>query len=909
MTAGDREGRAGPRGAFRLPRRGAQIDAQVDDELQFHLAGRLEELMAEGRTRAEAEAEVRRRFGDVARWRREAVAIDRGQARAGSRADLLDTIGREVRLAARSMLRAPGFSSIAILTLALGLGAATAIFAVLDAVVIRPLPYPAADRLVWLDHRVPGVGERDRWKLGMINYFDFRDHVPALGALGLYQEAMLNADVPGGEPVRVRGAFASASIFPTLGAGAAVVGRLLAEGDNAPGAEPVVVLGHDFWRSAYGGDPAIVDRMVDLEGARMRVVGVAPRGAVLPRSSVDVWLPLTMDPAQAAQVNQHTYSGIGRLRDGATVEQLTAQLQGRERQFVDLYPGVYSAGFMRATGFAPNVEPLHQHVVGATVTRTLWIIFGAVGLVLLVACAHVANLFLVRMEARRRETALRSALGASRGRLAWGSLAESLLLTLTAAAAGLAVAHASVRALVSLAPPSLPRLEAIGLGWPHVAFVLILALAVGVVFGLLPVVHGFADHGAIRDGSRGMTSSRRRNSVRGALVVGQVALSVVLLAAGGLMLRSAARLHAVSPGFDAERVLVLNVSMPSGDYGWGDYARAAAVHRTFQGELARVPGVLAVGATGVLPMSSADAPMCSGMGFEGAGADGGACVPMTIVSPGYLEAMRTPLVRGRAPGWDEVSGGSDGVVVSQALAEHFWPGQDPIGRAVMANTNRPPHFRVVGVAGDVRVEGLEKPPTEMVYFPMVPDSGLYMWGAARDVSVVVRTSSDDMASVLAAARRIMRDLDHAIVIDNARWMDDVVAASLSRTTLAMMLLSVAAAMALLLSAVGIYGVIAYVVGQRRAEIGIRLALGATAARVGREVVTGALRLALLGVAIGTVGAVATMRVLQSLLYDVSPTDPLTLAGVVATLLSIAALASWVPARRASRVPPMEALRG
>lgn len=534
--------------------------------------------------------------------------------------------------------------------------------------------------------------------------------------------------------------------------------------------------------------------------------------------------------------------------------------------------------------------------------------FGAVGLVLLVACAHVANLLLVRMEARRRETALRAALGASRGKLAWRSLTESMILTLAAAAGGVVIAHVALRGLLLLAPPGLPRLDAIHLGWPHVGFVVLLAALFGVVFGLLPVARGGMDTDVLRDGSRGMTSSRRRNAVRGALLVGQVAFSAVLITAGGLMLRSAARLHAVEPGFDAERVLVMDVAMPSGSYPWDGYARAASLHRTFQRELALAPGVAAVGMVDDVPMGSADGWNCSGMGFEGANIEGGACVPTGTVSPGYFEAMRIPIVRGRAPTWDEVADGSDGVVVSQALAEHFWPGQDPIGRAVKANTDRPPYFHVVGVAGDVRLDGLEKPPTEVVYFPIVPDSGLHMWGASINASVMVRTTTDDAASTLAAARRIMRDLDPTVVVDNARWMGDVVSASLSRTTLAMLLLSVAAGMAVLLSVVGIYGVIAHLVGQRRTEIGIRMALGASAAKVGRGVVLGAMRLALIGVAVGLAGAMATTRMLRSLLHDVSPTDPITMVAVAVLLLVLAALASWIPARRASRVPPMEALR-
>ncbi len=899
---------AGARRAFRLPRTGQQVDAQVDEELEFHLAGRVEELMAQGRTREEAEVEVRRRFGDMDRWRREAVSIDREQANQERRSDFVDTVKRETRQAVRSLLRTPGFSVVAALTLALGLGAATAIFAVLDGVVLRPLPYADAGRLVWIDHKVPKVGVRDRWQLGMINYFDFRDNVPALRSVALVLESPFNMAISGSDPVRVRGAQVSASIFSTLAAPSASVGRLFTDADNAPGAEPVVVLGYDFWERDYGGDRAIVDRTIELEGQQMRVVGVTAPGVALPQSAVDVWLPLTMDPVSAAQVNEHGYAGIGRLANGATVEQLQQQLDARERLFTELYPGVYTPSFMESTGFAPAVEPLHEHVVGPTVTRTLWVMFGAVGLVLLVACAHLANLFLVRMEARRRETALRAALGASRGRLAWRSLTESLLLTLTAAASGVVLAYLALRGLLALAPPSLPRLETIQLGWIQIAFVVLLAVVIGVVLGLFPVLRGSVDLGALRDGARGMTSSRQRNAVRGALVVGQVALSLVLLAAGGLMLRSAARLHAVSPGLDPERVLVIDVAMPQGTYQFRDYGKVAAVYRTFLSELGQVPGVVSVGVVGDVPMESAEGAACAAMGFEGANVDERVCVPKSTVSPGYFEAMRIPLVKGRAPTWDDLTGGSGGVVVSQALADHFWPGQDPIGRGV-TNTDVMTYFRVVGVVGDVRLDGLEKPPTEVVYFPMVADSGLYMWGAARNASVMVRVSSDDAASTIAAARRIMRDLGPTIVVDNPRWMDEVVAESLSRTTLAMLLLSVAAGMALLLSAVGIYGVIAYLVAQRRTEISIRIALGAPPSKVGRDVVLGAMKLAVAGVVIGLVGAVATMRVLQSLLYDVSPTDPTTLGGVSVLLLALAALASWIPARRAARVPPMEALGG
>ena len=907
MTGASNDRPPGARRAFRLPRAGGQVDAQVDDELRFHLEERVEELVAQGRTREEAEAEARRRFGDVGHWRREASAIDRGQARDERRADLLDALRRETRQAARALRRAPGFSVVAILTLALGLGAATAIFAVLDAVVLRPLPYAQPDRLVWIDHQVPLVGENDRWGMATVNYFDFREHVPAVAALGIYTSARLTVGLEGSAPERVRGVRTSASLFPTLGARPAL-GRLLADYDNAPGATPVAVLGHDYWRRRFAGDRAVVDSTVTIQGQPVRIVGVAPAGFHLPQEIVDVWLPLPLDPARL--VNQHTFAGVARLRADATPDVLLAQLRARERLFAELYPGVYSDGFFRSTGFAPAVTPLHERVVGATVTRTLWVMFTAVALVLVVACAHVANLFLVRIEAQRRETAVRTALGASRGQLAWRSFAESLLLTGAAAVLGLALAFGALRGLLAMAPASLPRLEEIRLGWVHVAFVVGLAAAVGLVFGALPLLRG-AELGALRDGSRGLTASRRRHAVRGALVVGQVALSLVLLAAGGLMLRSAWRLRAVPAGFDAERVLTFSVPLPYARYEWGDYAKVGALHRELQRRLAAAPGVVAVGGAASLPMESDG---CAAIGFEDRGPDGtrrGACLANATAAPGYFETMGIPIVRGAAPTWDETERGTAGVVVTRAFAEHFWPGEDPIGKGLKGydRLEEPPYYRVVAVTGDVRADGLAQPATEMIWFPMAPGPGLQQWGAPHELRVVVRTSSDDAGTVLAAARRAMADLDPAVPIDDVRWMEEVVAASLATTTLAMLLLSVAAGMALLLSAVGIYGVISYLVGQRRNEIGIRLALGASTAGVRRDVVLGALRLAVLGVGIGLVGAVATTSVLRALLFDVSPTDPWTLGAVALLLLGLAAVASWVPAARAARVSPVEALRG
>ena len=905
MSPADRGRPDGARRAFRLPAGGRQLDAQLDDELRFHLQERVEELMEQGRTRAEAEAEAVARFGTLERWRDATRTVDHAAERGRRRAGLRDRLRREVPRAARALLRAPGFALVAVLTLALGLGATTAIFAVLDRVVLRPLPYPAAERLYTIQHAVPLVGEHDRWGLATVNYFDFREHVPAIASIGIYSAGAVNVTGPAGAE-RARSADVSASLLETLGA-APILGRLLAEHDNAPGATAVAVLGHDYWRRRFGEDRTIVGRTISIDARPVEIVGVLPPDVHLPDARVDVWTPMTIDPARI--VNQHTFAGVLRLADGATPEVLLAQLRARERLFPELYPDAYSESFFRGTGFAPVATSLRDHVIG-DVARTLWILFAAVGLVLLIACAHVANLFLVRIEARRRETAVRAALGAARGDFAWHFLTETLLLATVAAALGLAIAWAAVRLLVALAPAGLPRLDEIALGPLHVAFAVGLALLVGVVFGVLPLARTGVDLATLRDGGRGLTLSGGRHRVRATLVVAQVALSLVLLVSGALMLQSAVRLRAVPPGFDATSVVTFSVPLPYATYAWQDYAAVARLHRELQRRVAEAPGVVAVGGTRTLPME-AEGGMCSTLFFEKpdpAGNSQQMCLPNTTVAPGYFEAMRIPIVRGAAPTWDEVEAGRAGVVVSRSFAERFWPGEDPIGQGLRGNGRQPPYMRVVGVADDVRMFGVTEPPADIVYFPMVPNEGIGLWGAARDLRLVVRTTTGDAGSVLGAARRAMAELDPDVPLDDVRTMEQVMARSLSRTTLAMLLLAVAAGMALLLSAIGIYGVVSYLVGQRRGEIGIRMALGAGTARVRREVVWGSVRLALLGVAVGLVGAVLATRVLGALLYDVSPTDPATLGGVALLLVLLAAVAAWVPARRASRVDPTEALR-
>ena len=894
---------------FRLPRTRRRIRQEIDDELRFHLEERAEELMAAGMARADAEAEARRRFGDVEAHRRETASIDQRIIQERERMDTWDAIRRETRQAVRSLARSRGFSTIAVTTLALGIGATTAIFTILDAVVLRPLPYPAAERLVYLQSGVPGVGPDTRWGLSVAGYLYFREHARGMDALGAYttgQPAFGGRD--GAE--RVSAARVSGSLFDVLGA-RTILGRPIRNEDNLRGTDPVVVLGHDFWQNYFDSDAAIVGRTIQLNSSPVEVIGVLAPGVHLPQTRIDVWLAAGIDPA-APPVNSHYLSAIGRLREGVTVAAARDELARLTSQFPEVFPGAYSPSFMESSGFATEIQPLHERVIG-NYDRILWILLGAVSLVLLIACANVANLFLVRTETRRRELAVRTALGGDRAHLAWHYLTESVVLALVAGGIGLLLAYGLVRALLALAPSGIPRLDEIGLGWGSVAFAVALSLLAGITFGLFPLVRLGRSFDALRDASRGMTASRGQRAARGALVVSQVALAMVLLAAAGLMLRSFDRLRNVRPGLEPEGVLTMGVSLPASRYR--DYNSVSRFYKELTDRIAALPGVTSV-ALGPLPLDGDGSNALGGwrgcsLAFTdeppSSSGEQGSCVGTHLASPGYFETLGIP-VEGRTPTWDETDRGMAGAVVTRALAERLWPGQNPLGRGIKGNGSQPPYYTVVGVIGDLRAAGLDQPPVAVVFYPIVPMEGAPLWTPPRSMTLAVRTTHADPALLTPAIRRTMSELDSEIPIANVRTMEQVMARSMSRTSFTMLLLGAAGVMSLLLSAVGIYGVISYTVSQRRGEIGIRMALGARTAQVAGLVVAQSVRLAALGVAIGLVAAFSAASLLESLLFDVSATDPVTLVAVAVMLLALSVAASYAPARRAAAVNPSEALR-
>ena len=905
----DRRGWPGLSQVFRLPATRRRVRQEIDDELRFHLEERVEELVSRGMPRAAAEEETRRRFGDYDTYRHETTAIDEQTIRERGRMDAIGALRRESRQALRTLGRSRAFSTIAIATLALGIGATTAIFTILDAVVLRPLPYAAADRLVYLRSGVPGVDRDAKWGLSVAGYFHFSDHAKSLEAIGAYTTSQANFGGSDGAE-RIPVAMVSGSMFEVLGA-RMVAGRAIRAEDNLRGATPVVVLGHDFWQRHFAGDPAIVGRTIQLHSGPFEVIGVLAPGIHLPQDRVDAWMPATLDPS-APPVNSHYLSVVGRLRDGVGIAAARAELSRLTLAFPEVFPSAYSQEFIQSSGFETEAVPLHEHVIG-NYDRILWILLGAVSLVLLIACANVANLFLVRTEARRRELAIRTALGGDRWHLAWHYLTESLLLAVVAGAAGIVLAHWTIRALLAIAPSGVPRLDEIGLGMQSVAFAAVISVIAGIAFGLFPLARLGRSFDALRDSSRGMTASRGQRAARGALVISQVALAVVLLAAAGLMLRSFDRLRDVEPGLEPGGVLTLHVALPAMRYR--DFAAVSAFHKELGRRLMALPGVESV-AAGPLPLAGSGSNALGGwkgcaLAFTDAPptstGEQGSCVGTQVVSPGYFEALGIP-VRGRTPTWDETDRGMAGVVITDALASRLWPGEDPIGKGVKGNGAEPPFYRVVGVVGDLRAAGLDQPPVAAVFYPMVPMEGAPLWSPPRSMSLFVRTKLENPVSLVPAVRRAMAELDPEIPIANARGMEQVVAVSMARTSFTMLLLGAAAAMSMLLSAVGIYGVISYIVSQRRGEIGIRIALGARASQVAALIVGQSVRLAAAGIAIGLLGAYAATSLLETLLFGVSATDPLTLAAVPLILLVLAIAASYAPARRAAGVHPAEALR-
>jgi putative ABC transport system permease protein len=820
------------------------------------------------------------------------------------------SLSSEIRPTLRRLARTPGFTVVSILTLGLGIAGTTAAFSVVNAVLLRPLPYREPERLVQLWHAAPGLGLQ-QIEQSDASYIQYHDKVArSFESIASYRVS--SANLTGGqEPERVPSTEITASLLPTLGV-APMLGRNFTEDEDRPGGARVAILSHALWERRYGADRSIIGKPIQVDGVAREVVGVMPPSFRFPDETAELWTPMAIDRAHLNTGNFNR-NAIGRLRAGVTLAAAAAEMQPVLMRLPDDVPGMMTRGMFEQAKIQVVLHPLRDDVVG-DIRPILFTVLGTVGFVLLIACANVANLMLVRAEGRTKEVAVRSALGATPRGIVTLYLGESLVLATAGAALGIGLAYGALGLLLRFAPAGLPRASEISIDVASLGIAVAIAIVTGLFFTAVPFIRAGRSEltPMLRDGSRGSTSGRERQRVRNAFVVAQVALALVLLVGSGLLARSFQRMRAVDPGFNPDNVLTLRLSLPGATYRTtGDIAR---FYTQLMNRLATIPGVQAAGATSKLPL------------VDIGGSHNGAWIadrPITkdelpsvhstaSVTQDYFKAMGIPIIEGRTFRDDGSDRPSHEMVVGRAFARHFWPNESAIGKQITTGGPEASWSTIVGVVGDVHDESLTKPVDEMIYQPIVsvvqatpaePDTIV----AENSLALTIRMSGDAMATFPAIRREIWA-LDRNLPLVNVRALSDVLEGAMARTTFTLIMIGTAAGAALLLGAIGIYGVISYMVSLRTREIGVRMALGAQRDQVRRMVVRQGLVLAVIGVGIGLVGALALARLISSLLYGIAPHDPLTLGAVTAGLLGVAAVASWLPAMRAARIDPIEALR-
>jgi len=808
----------------------------------------------------------------------------------------METLLQDIRYGVRMLVHKPGVTVLAVIALALGIGASAAIFSVVNTVLLRPLPYANGNRLVmiWEQNRPRA---RDRNVISPANFLDWREQSQSFQDMSAFYGSPYNLTGLG-DPEEVTGMAASTSLFDVLGSHP-ILGRTFTQEDGVPGKDNVAVLGYPFWQKHFGGDRSVVGKTFVLNSVTITVIGVMPEGFdffvkenSFIKKAPEFWLPIVFT-ARSRVRGGRSLSAVGVLKPGVTVEQARGEMNALGSRLEQQYPDFNK-------GWGINLVPLHTQFSG-DLKRPLIILLVTVGFVLLIACANVANLLMARSVARQKEFAIRAALGAGRLRIVRQLLTESLLLSLAGCIIGLLVARWGVDALLGISPRDLLSFTSVSLDRRVLGFALALSVLTSVIFGLLPALE--ASHPntneSLKEGGRG-ASVGRGHRVLNCFVVAQVALSLMLLIGSGLMIKSLMRLQSVDPGFDADNLLTVSVSLPR-----AKYAEAPKKIEFFQQLLARVrqlPGVGAAGAASAPPFTGAGA--ATGFLIEGQPPLTSAEKPTTdvrVVDQDYFRTMKIPLIKGRTFTDREETQSTHVVIISEALARQHFPNQDPLGKRItvdMKDENDP--CEIVGVVGDVKWKGLDLETRPMVYWP----HSELVYGSL----VLVVRSNGDPGSMAAAIQREVRALDRDQPVSDVRTMNQLLADSISRSRFATLLLGIFAVVALLLASLGIYGVMSYAVTQRTNEIGIRIALGATRNNVVLLVLRRGMFLATSGVAIGVVGSLALTRLLAGLLFGVSVTDPSTFGLVPVLLLAIAFLAIYLPARRATRVDPLVALR-
>jgi predicted permease len=884
-------------------RRG-RVDRELRRKLDFHIAERIDHFRAEGMSFDEARLAARKQFGSALRIREETHEMNN--------IGWLERFTHDFRVTLRMIRTSPGFALTAILTLALGIGSTTAVFSVVNAVLIRPLPYPAPDRLigVWHSAQFQGI-QSNNVRLSSTMYLTYSEHTETFADFGVWRTT--RASVTGlGEPEQVPALVVTHGTLPAVGV-PPMLGRWFSVSDDSAGTPETVILSYGYWQRRYAGSPSVIGTRVTIDSRPREVIGVMPPTFRFLNADASVILPQRFQGADLLPNDVHSYVGIARLKPGMSLAQANADV-GRMLPIWIQERGT-NANVLTAARFGPAVRPVKQDVIG-DVGSVLWLLMGTICVVLVIACANVANLLLVRAEGRRQEFTLRAALGAGWSHIAHHLLVESLALALAGGTLGIGLAHAGLRLLVAVGPATLPRLAEISIDPLVLAFALAMSLLSAVIFGLLPIVRhagpkgGQALHRAARGDGRTLSQGRAHHRSQNTLVFVQVALAVVLLVSAGLMVRSFAALRSIEPGFvEPDRIQTFRLSIPDGRVA--EPGRVARMQQDIMTEIAQISGVTSAAFATALPM---EMDYENNMVVTAADKTYPEGIPplrrSKSVAPGFFQTMGIPLITGRDFTWTDVESRRRVAIVSNSLARELW-GQPSaaIGKQIRIGRGGPLND-VIGVAADIYDSGVDQPPPAIVYWRAgVQDAfGPIPTFIPRDLSFAIRSDRAGTEDLIRQLGRAVWAVDASLPLARVQTLGKIYAQSMSRTSFTLVMLAIAGIMALALGIVGIYGVISYSVTEQRRAIGIRLALGAARATILRRFLAQGIRVSAAACVSGIVLSLAFGGLLSRLLFDVSPSDPATLAGVAIVVLTVAILASLLPAARAAFMQPMRTLR-
>ena len=885
--------------------RRAKWDRERLREIESYVQIEADDNVARGMPYAEAHAAASRKFGNSTLIREEIYSMNT--------ISFLDALGRDVRYILRALRHHPMFTLVALLTLAIGIGANTAVFSVLNSVLLKPLAYPKPDELVAVKQTAPGAAGlaniTEGLRLSPSMYFTFAEQNRSFQAFGVWAPG--TASVTGlAEPEQVRTVYVSDGALQAIGVQPAL-GRWLSRADQLPGGPQTVLLNYGYWQRRLGGDRSVAGRKITVDGRSREIVGVMPQGFRFVNQDFDLIMPLSFDRSKLS-LPGFGFPGIARLKPGVTIAQANADLARMLPIWMSSWPYRGNPRIYETWRITPDLRPLKQEVVG-NVSEILWVVMGTIGMVMLIACANVANLMLVRAEARQHELAIRAALGAAWRRIVREMLMESVLLGLMGGVAGVGLAYGALRLLMAIGPANLPRLTEISLDARALGFTLALSLVSGLLFGLIPALKYAGPRAslALRSAGRTASVSRERHRARNLLVVAQVAMALVLLVSAGLMIRTFQALRTVEPGFtQAEHLQTMRISIPVQLIA--EPQRVTRTQNDIVDKLAAIPGVASVAFASEMPMEGIP-PNWDDILIEGQTYTSTEIPPLRLfkyVSPDFFHTSGTRIVAGRDLTWTDVYGLRRNAMISENLARELWGTPSAaLGKRFRTGLNAL-WWEVIGVIQDVRENGVDERAPAIVYWPSMLDN-LYGPGpldAVRSVTFVVRSDRTGSEGFLNQVRQAVWSVNPNLPLASVRTMREIYDRSLARTSFTLVMLGIAGAMALVLGIIGIYGVISYAVSQRRREIGIRLALGAQPGELRRMFVRHGLVLAGIGVAIGLVAATGLMRLMKSLLFGISPLDPVIYAAVPIVLVTAAVLASYLPARRAAVVDPVEALR-